>query len=158
MPHLKILLELYFRPDVYGVARVGCTPTLRLLVVKLTLVFLFYTKGENFAKTVNILKALLIRKQFRLILQTYGTVCLRILAQTTPVDTSKLECNLDHKKGSKLRAFFHTRLGAGMIRNSKYARPVIPPMSLQIWMSPQTFPNLCITTFPKTELFGFQVQ
>ena len=41
-------------------------------------------------------------------------------------------------------------------QDSKYVRPVIPPMSLQIWMSHQTFPKLCITTFPNTQQFGFQ--
>jgi len=44
-------------PDVYGFARIGFTPALRLLVVKLTLVFLFYTKGDNCAQRVNILNA-----------------------------------------------------------------------------------------------------
>jgi hypothetical protein len=49
------LLEHYFGPAVYGFARVACTPALRLLVVKLTSVFLFYTKGDKCAQTVNIL-------------------------------------------------------------------------------------------------------
>jgi len=44
-------------PDVYGFARIGFTPALSLLVVKLTLVFLFYTKGDNCAQRVNILNA-----------------------------------------------------------------------------------------------------
>jgi hypothetical protein len=53
----QLLLELYFKVDVYGVARLGSTPALRLLVDKLTGVSLFYTKRDNCVKTVNILKA-----------------------------------------------------------------------------------------------------